>query len=359
MKAVCVLGNGQLGRMLRQAGEPLGISVFPVGCSTSPAILPMQDAVITAEIEQWPKTPLTRQLEIHPNFVNRHIFSVIADRRSQKDLLDELSLATAPWCVLSKADDLEKAVAKLGTNIVIKKRKGGYDGHGQYRLCHGQGDNLPTDVYNNAIAEAYIPFSNEVSLIGARNAAGHCVFYPLTHNYHEQGILKISIAGLPYFRKYQDMAERMLAKLMDHLRYVGVMAMECFVVEDKLLINELAPRVHNSGHWTQNGASISQFELHLRAILDLPVIKPEVTQTSVMINLLGIEKNREWLSLPYVHLHWYEKTQRENRKMGHLNVCPPCRDQLGSILTKCTPFLPASYSDALNWAKTNVHNTCK
>lgn len=359
MNAVCVLGNGQLGRMLRQAGEPLGISVFPVDVTTHLDRLPLENAIITAEIEQWSDTAVTQQLVQHPHFINRLVFPLIVDRQSQKALLDRLCLPTAPWCVLDNETDLAAAMAKLGTNIVVKKRKGGYDGRGQYRLTCGRNESLPAYVYGNAIAEACIPFSDEISLIGARNGTGQCVFYPLTHNYHETGILKVSIAAQPKWHKYQISAETMLTTLMEDINYIGVMAMECFVVGDKLLINELAPRVHNSGHWTQNGASISQFELHLRAILELPLLKPEVTQKSIMINLLGLRKDLAWLSVPNVHLHWYEKTVRTNRKMGHLNLAAPSWKRIETILMECSSLLPDSYAAALHWAKTNVVELAK
>ncbi|WP_285143253.1 ATP-grasp domain-containing protein, partial [Serratia ureilytica] len=130
----------------------------------------------------------------------------------------------------------------------------------------------------------------------------------------------------------QQQAEQMLAAILNELNYVGVMAMECFIVGDRLLINELAPRVHNSGHWTQNGASISQFELHLRAILGLPLPQPVVSTPSVMVNLIGTAVNEQWLSLPLVHLHWYEKEVRPGRKVGHLNLNDPSAADLRQAL---------------------------
>ncbi len=320
MKPVCVLGNGQLGRMLRQAGEPLGIAVYPVGLDAEPEAVPYQHSVITAEIERWPETALTRELATHTAFVNRDIFPRLADRLPQKQLLDSLGLATAPWQLLSSASEWPEVFATLGELAIVKRRVGGYDGRGQWRLRPGEQGTLPPDAYGECIVEQGINFSGEVSLIGARSHQGESVFYPLTHNLHEDGILRMSVALPQPNSKLQQQAEKMLSAIMDKLNYVGVMAMECFIVGDRLLINELAPRVHNSGHWTQNGASISQFELHLRAILDLPLPQPVVNTPSAMVNLIGTPVNIQWLSLPLVHLHWYDKEVREGRKVGHLNL---------------------------------------
>lgn len=351
MKPVCVLGNGQLGRMLRQAGEPLGIAVYPVGLDAEPEAVPYQHSVITAEIERWPETALTRELATHTAFVNRDIFPRLADRLPQKQLLDSLGLATAPWQLLSSASEWPEVFATLGELAIVKRRVGGYDGRGQWRLRPGEQGTLPPDAYGECIVEQGINFSGEVSLIGARSHQGESVFYPLTHNLHEDGILRMSVALPQPNSKLQQQAEKMLSAIMDKLNYVGVMAMECFIVGDRLLINELAPRVHNSGHWTQNGASISQFELHLRAILDLPLPQPVVNTPSAMVNLIGTPVNIQWLSLPLVHLHWYDKEVREGRKVGHLNLNDPEGTALSASLAARAPLLPAEYQNALRWAQ--------
>jgi len=141
---------------------------------------------------------------------------------------------------------------------------------------------------------------------------------------------------------------------MNELNYVGVMAMECFVTAEGLLINELAPRVHNSGHWTQNGASISQFELHLRAITGLPLPPPVVNSPSVMINLIGTDLNYDWLKLPLVHLHWYDKEVRPGRKVGHLNLTDSDTDRLSATLEAIKPLLPPEYTSGLFWAQSQL-----
>ncbi|MCK8564145.1 5-(carboxyamino)imidazole ribonucleotide synthase [Yersinia ruckeri] len=351
MKPVCVLGNGQLGRMLRQAGEPLGITVYPVGLDAEPEAVPYQHSVITAEIERWPETALTRELATHNAFVNRDIFPRLADRLTQKQLLDSLNLATAPWQLLSNTEQWPQVFDLLGELAIVKRRIGGYDGRGQWRLRPGDQQSLPVDAYGACIVEQGINFSGEVSLIGARNQQGETVFYPLTHNLHEEGILRISAVLPQPDTRLQSQAEKMLSTIMDKLDYVGVMAMECFIVGDNLLINELAPRVHNSGHWTQNGASISQFELHLRAILDLPLPKPVVNTPSVMVNLIGTAVNLAWLSQPLIHLHWYEKEVRDGRKVGHLNINDPSSERLTQTLAALSGLLPDEYQSGLRWAQ--------
>ncbi|KAA8998913.1 5-(carboxyamino)imidazole ribonucleotide synthase [Affinibrenneria salicis] len=350
MKPVCVLGDGQLGRMLRQAGEPLGIAVYPVGLNAEPEAVPFQNSVITAEIERWPETALTRQLAGHAGFVNRDIFPLLADRLTQKQLLDDLGLATAPWQLLSDRLEWPQIFAALGDLAIVKRRTGGYDGRGQWRLHPGEQADLPSDCYGECIVEQGINFSGEVSLVGARSHQGQCVFYPLTHNLHQDGILRASVALPQPPAHLQRQAEQMLSAIMNALGYVGVMAMECFIVGDRLLINELAPRVHNSGHWTQNGASISQFELHLRAILDLPLPTPAVSEPSVMVNLIGTAVNIDWLTLSLVHLHWYEKEVRPGRKVGHLNLHHGRIDALNQTLSDLTPLLPDDYRAGLHWA---------
>ena len=350
MKPVCVLGNGQLGRMLRQAGEPLGIAVFPVGLDAEPEAVPYQQSVITAEIERWPETALTRELATHNAFVNREIFPRLADRLTQKQLLDQLGLATAPWQLLADAAEWPQVFSEIGELAIVKRRVGGYDGRGQWRLRSGEENTLPQDCYGECIVEQGINFSGEVSLVGARGHDGKTVFYPLTHNLHQDGILRTSVALPQPDAALQQQAERMLSAILNELNYVGVMAMECFVVSEGLLINELAPRVHNSGHWTQNGASYSQFEMHLRAILGLPLPQPVVSTPSVMVNLIGTEVSDAWLSLPLVNLHWYEKEVRPGRKVGHLNLNDASASLLKDNLSALIPMLPAEYASGIEWA---------
>lgn len=354
MKSVCVLGNGQLGRMLRQAGEPLGIAVYPIGIDANPTELPIKQSIITAEVERWPQTALTRELATHDAFINRDIFPRLADRLPQKQLLDQLGLATAPWELLQSPAQWPAIFSRFGDLAIIKRRTGGYDGRGQWRLTAQTTSQLPDECYGECIVEQAIAFKGELSLVGARNAAGEMVFYPITHNLHQEGILFASVVHPQTHSAHQQQAEAMLTAILSELEYVGVMAMECFITDEGLLINELAPRVHNSGHWTQDGASISQFALHLRAICGLALPRPVVESPSVMINLIGCELDYRWLAEPLVRLHWYDKEVRAGRKVGHLNLCSADTPALRESLQRLVALLPTEYATAIAWVNAQL-----
>lgn len=348
---VYVLGNGQLGRMLRYAGAPLDIEVLPLAFDAPVFELP-SNSIITAEIERWTQTPLTQLLGNHSNFVNLNVFGTTADRFTQKSLLDKLQLPTAPWQLLSSKAQWDEVFSQVGEKVVVKRRTGGYDGRGQWIVTQENRAQITDDLFGEVIAEKFIPFDGEVSLVGARFKHDETRFYPVTHNLQQNGILRYSVyhPDFPQQAHFQTQAEQMLKQIMDELNYIGVMAMECFVVGDKLLINELAPRVHNSGHWTQLGCSISQFELHLRALLDLPTPKLEPIAPSVMVNLIGIEHNNAWLNVPFSQLHWYGKEVRAGRKVGHINLTHPSNTQLIALLEKLRPHLTEDFQSGLNWA---------
>lgn len=303
-------------------------------------------------MQRWADTPLTQLLGNHPNFVNLPVFGRLADRLTQKSLLDQLGLATSPWQLLETAEQWQQVWQNIGEKVVVKRRTGGYDGRGQWIVSKENTDQITPDLFGEVIAEKFIPFDGEVSLVGARFRNGETRFYPVTHNLQQNGILRYSVADvtLPNQALYQQQAEKMLSAIMHELDYVGVMAMECFVVGDQLLINELAPRVHNSGHWTQLGCSISQFELHLRALLDLPTPQLTPIAPSVMINLIGIEHRAEWLNQPFSQLHWYGKEVRAGRKVGHINVTHPDRAQLIELVEQFKPYLTEDFYSGLDWA---------
>lgn len=345
---VYVLGNGQLGRMLRYAGAPLDIHVEPLAFDAPVFDLP-KDAVITAEIERWVETPLTTMLGNHERFVNKNVFGKTADRFTQKSILDALHLPTSPWTLVQSAADFERIFTEIGEKVVVKRRTGGYDGRGQWIVTAENQEVITDDLFGEVIAEKFIPFDGEVSIVGARFRDGSTRFYPVTHNLQQNGILRYSVADGSNAH-LQAQAEMMLGKVMAHLDYVGVMAMECFVVDGQLLINELAPRVHNSGHWTQLGCSISQFELHLRALLDLPTPELQVFASSVMVNLIGTEHNAQWLSTPFSQLHWYGKEVRPGRKVGHINLTHTDKVVLIAQLNKLRNELPEDYQSGLDWA---------
>lgn len=348
---VYVLGNGQLGRMLRYAGAPLDIEVKPLAFD-APVFDLEDNSIITAEIERWAETPLTQLLGNHKNFVNLNVFGTTADRFTQKSLLDKLQLSTSPWQLLESAEQWQSIFSNVGEKVVVKRRTGGYDGRGQWIVTQDSIDQITPDLFGEVIAEKFIPFDGEISIVGARFRDGSTRFYPISHNLQQNGILRYSVCdvNLPNQQTYQTQAEQMLGTIMQDLEYVGVMAMECFVVGDKLLINELAPRVHNSGHWTQLGCSISQFELHLRALLDLPTPQLKQIAPSVMVNLIGIEHNNSWLEVPFSQLHWYGKEVRAGRKVGHINLCHPEQAQLIQLLEQLRPHLTDDFHSGLDWA---------
>jgi len=345
---VWVLGAGQLGAMLQTAGRPLNLDVRPVDIDTAVAPALQPDDIVTAEREQWPESLATRTLASHPRFINRDVFGLLADRKTQKTLIDELKLATAPWQAVETETTETELHSKLGERVLLKRRTGGYDGRGQHWL-RNPADTIPADWHQHAIAEQAINFDEEVSLVGARDANGRCVFYPLTLNLHVDGILLGSVSPLKRLASLQAQAEAMLSALLNRLDYVGVMAMECFRTGDQLMINELAPRVHNSGHWTQAGASIDQFELHLRAITGLPLGSPAINQRNAMVNLVGTERNDDWLAVPGAELVWYGKDVRPGRKVGHINFSYATRAPLAASLSDISALLPERYAPVIQW----------
>ena len=354
MSKLWVLGNGQLGAMLKHAGESLNVEVIPLEIDgDEPLALDVND-VVTAEREHWPDSATTEQLFQHPNFKSHHAFTVIADRLSEKQLFDRLALPTAPWSALSSDSTEVDLYAVLGSSIVLKRRSGGYDGKGQQWLRKSACDVIPQDWRGQAIAEQAIGFDEEISLVGARSALGKLVFYPLTLNFHQEGILLASIAALDRLQRYQAQAEAMLATLMTDLDYVGVLAMECFRVGDQLMINEVAPRVHNSGHWTMNGASMSQFSLHVSAVMGLPVHQPKTNDISVMINILGLEWEPRWISVPNATVYWYDKEVLSGRKLGHINLNIKSATELDASLAMLKGLLSERYDVMFDWLDKNL-----
>lgn len=354
MSRIWVLGAGQLGQMLKHAGMPLNLDVQAVDIESEETFPLQAHEQVTAEREQWPETAATLQLASHPAFVNLQTFPILADRFTQKSLIDELGLATSPWQLVRTNTDASSLHHKLGERVLLKRRTGGYDGRGQHWLREPGLDAIPEGWHEEAIAEQAIDFDEEMSVVGVRSADGQCFFYPLTLNLHVNGILLGSVAPLTRLAHLQEKAEKMLAKLMNHLDYVGVMAMECFRVGDELLVNELAPRVHNSGHWTQAGANISQFEAHLRAVAKLPLVQPTVKNTSVMVNLVGTERQDAWLAVPGAELYWYGKDVRPGRKVGHINFSLDTHAQTKVALDSLQSLLPAHYGEVLDWLRSQL-----
>ncbi|WP_126452868.1 5-(carboxyamino)imidazole ribonucleotide synthase [Sulfuriflexus mobilis] len=338
---VGILGGGQLARMLSLAGTPLGVD-FVFLCQAHDACaatvgehlharfddkqaleqLAAQVDLVTYEFESVPAESveyLNRQLPVYPP---PQALATARDRLHEKTLFNELGVKTAGFVNLTSLEDLQQAVATIGLPAIIKTRTEGYDGKGQQFIRDASELAAAWEALHGvpAIIEAFVPFDREVSIIAARSVSGKMAFYPLTENEHREGILRKStaLANDPM----QKLAESYAERLLEHLDYVGVLAIEFFQVGDALLVNEMAPRVHNSGHWTIEGAETSQFENHIRAILDWPLGSTALLGHSVMLNLIGkLPDNRKVLAQPHAHLHLYGKDERPGRKIGHITVC--------------------------------------
>ena len=355
MSTIWVLGAGQLGAMLHGAASALNLDVRPIDIGSEQQLDIRDTDLVTAEREQWPETRATNQLSANRNFVNKAIFGRLADRLTQKQILDDLDIATTPWCAVDSFTKVADLHNDLGKEILLKRRTGGYDGRGQHWLHQSRSDEIPQDWRDQSIAEQKIPFEDEVSVVGVRNAAGEKVFYPLSLNLHVDGILMGTLAPVIRISSLQTMGEGMLGALMDSLDYVGVMAMECFRTGDKLMVNEVAPRVHNSGHWSLTGAEISQFEYHLRAVADLPIPKVELKGPSAMINLVGTTENEAWKSVPGADVYWYNKKVRPGRKVGHINFCNSDSSQMEDSLRAMQKLLPDNYAKVIDWLVENLN----
>ncbi len=332
---VLVLGTGQLSMMLAEAGVRLGVIVDRLSPETGELFPGTSDLVmhldtdallsrytaITVERDTMPDNELVATLLASPKAAISRTMAVLPDRLTQKQLLDELGIATSPWL---PGTELAQARAQWG-NVVIKARRGGYDGRGTHFLS---ADDAQPDADEDTIVEATIGFRRELSLLAARSSNGEMAFYPLVENIHRDGILNVTRAPAQQLHpQHQAQAEAMARALLEKLDYHGIMAIELFDCGDQLLVNEISPRVHNSGHWSQEGASISQFEMHLRALTGLPLTPPEVKGFAAMLNLLGVAYDTEWLHRPG-YVHWYAKDVRPGRKMGHVNFITQDADTL-------------------------------
>lgn len=370
MNQVLVLGAGQLARMMALAGAPLDINVIAYDVLTSDVVHPLTQQrqslslieaiaavdVITAEFEHIPDDILTICAASGKFQPNPDAIKAGGDRRIEKALLDNAQVANAPYHIINTRADLDTAIATIGLPMVLKSALGGYDGKGQWRLkTHDQIEHIWREMAhciaasnNQAIvAEKFIGFDREVSLIGARNANGDIKTYTLSENVHIDGVLSLSTA-IVGDTTLQQQAQQIFTAVADQLNYIGVLALEFFDINGKLLVNEIAPRVHNSGHWTQQGAETCQFENHLRAVCNLPLGSTALVRPSAMINILGQDKLPEAvLATEGCHIHWYGKENRPGRKMGHINVCAATPEQLQYQLMLLGQILPQQHFPAL------------
>ena len=347
-----ILGGGQLGRMLAMAAPRLGLRcqifspdpdspAFDVVLNATCAEYADVEAlelfandvdVITYEFENVPAAAAMILAARRPVLPGRTILETTQDRLAEKDFVQGLGIGTADYADVSSAPALRAAIARIGLPAVIKTRRFGYDGKGQAIIRDGDD---PDQVWEElgtrlAILEAFIPFEREISVIAARSADGQVECFDVTENEHRDHILKTSRAPADIADALAAEARSIAERIATALDYVGVLAVEMFVVQRngaaKILVNEIAPRVHNSGHWTLDGASISQFEQHIRAIAGWPLGKPVRHGPVTMTNLIGddIRDYERWLTVPGATVHLYGKgPPRPGRKMGHVTQVGP------------------------------------
>ncbi len=367
---VLVLGAGQLARMMSLAGAPLNIEISAYDVTSGNIVHPLTQAVIghgldnaiehadviTAEFEHIPH-PILEVCEKSGKFLpSTQAIKAGGDRRLEKALLDNAGVRNAKYAVITTREDFTQAIEYVGMPMVLKSALGGYDGKGQWRLKESsqideiwqQMAQCIADSDNQAIvAEEFIPFQREVSLVGARGKDGAIAVYPLAENVHTNGVLSLSTAIAD--PALQEQAQQMFSAVAESLNYVGVLALEFFDLDGQLLVNEIAPRVHNSGHWTQQGAETCQFENHLRAVCGLPLGGTQLVRETAMVNILGEDTLPDAiLSMPGCHIHWYGKEKRAGRKMGHINVCGGYSGELQRRLCALASVLDAEAFPAIH-----------
>ncbi|WP_033409830.1 5-(carboxyamino)imidazole ribonucleotide synthase [Rudaea cellulosilytica] len=356
MKTIGILGGGQLARMIALAGAPLGVRFLVVdnvadACAgqVAPQITAdwrdfaaLQDFakridVATFDFENVPADTAHWLAEHVAVFPNPRALATTQDRLVEKTLFRELGLATPAFAAVDSRDDLERALGTIGTPAVLKTRRLGYDGKGQFRIKSPADIDAAWAALGGAalILEAWVPFEREVSLVAVRGRDGAFSTYPLVQNWHEDGILSATLAPAPESDTLIEPAARHARAIAEHLDYVGTFALELFVKDGQLLGNEMAPRVHNSGHWTIEGAPCSQFENHVRAVLGLPLGDTSVLGTAVMLNFIGeLPDALPVLAEPRAHWHDYGKSPRAGRKVGHATLCANTKAEMRERLAR-------------------------
>jgi len=335
-----VIGGGQLGRMLALAGTPLGLEFtfldpavdacaaplgqhLLAGYDDQEALRRLADAVdlVTFEFESVPAETVAFLSQFVPVYPGAEALRIARDRLFEKSLFRDLGIPTPAFADIHSQADLEAAVASIGLPAVLKTRTLGYDGKGQ-KVLRSEQDVIGTFAELGAVPcllEGFVPFTGEVSLIAVRARDGETRFYPLVHNTHDSGILRLSVASQAH--PLQALAEDYVGRVLKALDYVGVMAFEFFEVDGGLKANEIAPRVHNSGHWTIEGAESSQFENHLRAIAGLPLGSTAKVGESAMLNFIGeVPSVASVVSIDGCHVHHYGKAFKAGRKVGHATL---------------------------------------
>ncbi len=362
MTKVGILGAGQLGRMMALAGYPLGFqfSFFdesPDVCAgqvgglrigrfdDAEALRRFGDSVDVMTLE-WENVPLAAAnllADRLPFYPPPRALEVAQDRLVEKTTLNGLGIGTAPFAPVETQAELDAAIAQIGLPGILKTRRGGYDGRGQALVrTDAEAHEFLEETSQPLIYEGLVSFERELSIVAARSTTGEVACYPLVENHHRDGILRLTLAPAPNVSTaLQARAEAMARELLRHLDYVGVLTTELFQVGDELLANEIAPRVHNSGHWGIDGAVTSQFENHVRAICGLPLGDTSATAPSAMVNLIGNHPPVEQLlAVPGAHVHLYGKSNRSKRKIGHVNLTPSTDEVLSRLQA-----LVADYED--------------
>ena len=360
-----ILGGGQLGYMLALAGYPLGLHFrfldpspeAPVGRIAQRVTADYSDQaalekfangleLVTYEFENVPVEAARFLAERVPVYPPPAALEAAQDRLAEKSLFRKLGIATTEFVPVSNAGELDAAVKALGLPAVLKTSRMGYDGKGQWILRTSEDvarakSELPAVAL---ILERFVPFTRELSVLAVRSRTGETAIYPLVENHHRNGILRLSLAPAPRLdAEIQRAAERAANRVLESLKYVGVLAIEFFEHSHELLANEMAPRVHNSGHWTIEGAVTSQFENHLRAVLGLPLGSTGPAGHCAMLNLIGdLPESAEVLAVPDAHLHLYGKSPRPGRKLGHVTLRAASPERLALRLSELPAFFHRS-----------------
>jgi 5-(carboxyamino)imidazole ribonucleotide synthase len=355
-----VLGGGQLARMLALAGAPLGVNTLVVdssadACAGQVAPLVVADwtdyvaleafaaqvDVVTFDFENVPAETAHWLAERVSVFPAPQALAVAQDRLAEKTLFRECGLPTPAFMTVDTREQLDQALAAVGAPAILKTRRLGYDGKGQFRLREASDADAAWAALgaqasrHGLILEAFVPFERELSVLAVRGRDGDFRTWPLTRNWHTDGVLAMSLAPAPDIEQLQQRATELARILAERLDYVGVFALELFVKDGELLGNEMAPRVHNSGHWTIEGAHTSQFENHVRAVLGLPLGDTGARGLSSMFNWIGdLPDAAPVLHAVDAHWHDYGKQARPGRKVGHATVCAPDTRQLAARLAE-------------------------
>jgi len=357
-----ILGGGQLGRMIALAGYTLGerfvfldpgaessaghVGSLCVGAYDDEerlAELARKSKLITYEFENVPVGSARFLNELVPVYPPPHALEVSQDRLDEKRFFASLGIPTARFAAISTREELDHAVASLGLPAILKTRRFGYDGKGQRVL------RTPADVAQawdalgtaSLILEAFVPFEREVSILSVRSTTGELRFWPLVENLHRDGTLRVSTPHGPTWRPdLQALAEGYARRVLEELAYVGVLAIELFASGNELIANEMAPRVHNSGHWTIEGAETSQFENHVRAMLGMPLGSTRMVGCSTMINAIGkLPPRDQVLAIEGAHLHRYGKDEAPKRKVGHVTVRAETEQELADKVARLLPIV--------------------